>query len=150
MIYYCLWPHGIDHCAHKNKGEQITPQREKNKGWLRRQNQVAYQREVVENLHQILKEAPQAQIARDILPSKGILPLTQMGSTHSAGGHQIKTQIKKRLLEVEQIKVHSKYYKSLKRPAHIFAKLRYHMCSNQCSKCQANWISKKVHKLIIK
>ena len=46
------------------------------------------QRDVVEKFYNILKDAPQEWLVRDIPPSQVILPLTQVGCTKSNGGHQ--------------------------------------------------------------
>ena len=55
-------------------------------------------------MDKILKEAPQVWLVRDIPPSQGTLPLTQVEFPQSTGGNYIKKNGKKRLLEAKKIK----------------------------------------------
>ena len=116
LLYYRLCPGGSARCTHATERQWVMTKRESQQEWLVREKWGIYQREAEENLCTIMKEAPQAQFARESPPSQGTLPLTQMRFPQSTEGHYSNNQSQKRLLEVKQIKVQIQSYKCLKTP----------------------------------
>ena len=103
LLYYLIWPHRRSNCTHTYKGEQVSPQVQAHQGFMARQTQGMYQKDVVENLHQILQYKPQVWLTKEIQPGQDILSLTHMVCPKSTGGQQ-KTQSQTSLLEGNQIK----------------------------------------------
>ena len=76
--FYRLWPRWSVNCVHASDGEWYIPQREPQKACLAKEKQFTFQREVVETLDNILKEATQVCLAREIPTRQDTIHLNQV------------------------------------------------------------------------